>query len=283
MKTTFLISGVDMLYAIKSILTLGFKLLNFLKPKHLYRYIQLTPSVFRTQKLYDRKSQKILTLHIRDFVDFSTLSQVYFVEDYSIERLRRCEQLHNFYQSILNNGKIPLIIDCGGNIGLASRYFSENFPKAKIVCVEPDSKNIEQAKINATSPHISFLNAAVGSAQGRAVIVNPDKWSNAFRVKSTENGPLEMLTIPDILGLHSPDKYTPYLIKIDIEGYEAELFSCNTEWVKEFPLLVIELHDWFMKQTASSANFLLTVAPLKRDFVLQRDVVWSLSNDLSSN
>jgi hypothetical protein len=32
-------------------------------------------------------------------------------------------------------GDAPVILDCGGNIGLASRYFSENYTEAAVLCM----------------------------------------------------------------------------------------------------------------------------------------------------
>jgi len=33
------------------------------------------------------------------------------------------------------------ILDAGANIGTASRFFSNQFPDAKIIAIEPDSEN----------------------------------------------------------------------------------------------------------------------------------------------
>jgi hypothetical protein len=67
-------------------------------------------------------------------------------------------------------------------------------------------------------------------------------------------------------------------VKIDIEGFEEELFSKNTEWVDKFPLLVIELHDWMLPRDRTSAHFLTLIATLDRDFVYIGENVFSISN-----
>ncbi len=44
----------------------------------------------------------------------------------------------------------------------------------------------------------------------------------------------------------APRNSRPFIAKIDIEGFESELFSQNTDWVRLFSIIVIELHDWLL-------------------------------------
>jgi hypothetical protein len=69
-------------------------------------------------------------------------------------------------------------------------------------------------------------------------------------------------------------------VKIDIEGAEAELFSANTEWVDQTPLIIIELHDWLLSRQGISRNFLRCVSSLDRDFVHIGENIFSVKNDL---
>ncbi len=39
----------------------------------------------------------------------------------------------------------------------------------------------------------------------------------------------------------------PWIVKVDIEGGEADLFAANTEWVDAVPVIIIELHDWMLE------------------------------------
>jgi len=72
--------------------------------------------------------------------------------------------------------------------------------------------------------------------------------------------------------------FTPFIAKIDIEGAEEELFSADTGWVDEFPLLIIELHDGLIPTSASSRNFLRCMAERDRDFVYWGENVFSIAN-----
>ena len=53
------------------------------------------------------------------------------------------------YNSIIQRKHIPVIIDAGANIGLASIWFSEQFPACKIFAVEPDRGNLSVLARNA--------------------------------------------------------------------------------------------------------------------------------------
>jgi hypothetical protein len=38
----------------------------------------------------------------------------------------------------------------------------------------------------------------------------------------------------------------PFIAKVDIKGFEGDLFSANTEWLKESFVVFIEPHDWLL-------------------------------------
>ena len=68
----------------------------------------------------------------------------------------------------------------------------------------------------------------------------------------------------DILGKFESTRYEPLICKIDIEGGESDLFSANDAWIDQFPLIIIELHDWLLPGTSNSKNFLSAIS--KRNF-----------------
>lgn len=244
------------------------------------RFVLLTPSFFTNQYVYDRKKRIFLKLKIRSNIDFLTLCQIYQSNDYGLEKIGRHRELTARYQNILSEGKIPLIIDCGGNIGLATRYFSGDYPEAKILLVEPDHSNIEQAKVNNDQEKIHFYESAIGCRDERGKVIDPGLGEWGYRVETSQEGKTEIISINTLLETYTPERYLPFIVKIDIEGFEANLFLENTEWVDKFPLLIIELHDWMLPGSANSSNFLKTIALLNRDFVYNGENVFSISNNL---
>ena len=72
--------------------------------------------------------------------------------------------------------------------------------------------------------------------------------------------------------------YTPFLAKIDIEGAEADLFSRDTDWIDQFPLIIVELHDWLLPKQGTSRNFLRCIAARNRDFVYLGENIFSIRN-----
>lgn len=243
------------------------------------RYLLLTPAWRAGQVVYDRKTSKLSKVVIRDKIDFGTFHEIFLTEGYSLERLARHPEIQAYYETVVASGRTPLIIDCGGNIGLAARYFAENFSAARIVCIEPEAANIALARRNNVSGNIDFLHCAVGSRPGRGAIIDPALGNNAFRIEASPDGGTEILSINHLLARYGT-QYSPFIVKIDIEGFENELFSEHTEWVDKFPLLIVELHDWMLPRQGTTRNFLKTVAPLDRDFVFRGENVFSISNTL---
>lgn len=243
------------------------------------RYLLLTPSWRASQVFYDRKTSNLSKVIIRDKIDFGTFHEIFLTEGYSLERLARRPELQAHYEAVVASGRTPLIIDCGANIGLAARYFAENFSAARIVCIEPHAGNIALARRNNVSGNVDFLHGAVGSRPGRGAIIDPALGNNAFRIETSSGGGTEIFSINNVLAGYGA-QYSPFLVKIDIEGFENELFSENTEWVDRFPLLIIELHDWMLPRQGTTRPFLKTVASLDRDFVFRGENVFSISNTL---
>jgi FkbM family methyltransferase len=217
--------------------------------------------------------------------DWSTFVQVFVLEDYRLARLARWAELKAIYERIVAEGRRPLIVDCGANIGLSAVYFEECFPKALIVALEPEASNfgVMRRTIGKSSRTIC-LNAAISSVDGRVEVEDPGLGHCGFRTTPSQSpnagaGTVESFSFQTVLEKAAAhDKVEPFLAKIDIEGFEKELFASNTGWVDNFPVLVLELHDWMLPGTANSQNFLRTIASLDRDFVYYGENVFSIRN-----
>jgi hypothetical protein len=118
-------------------------------------------------------------------------------------------------------------------------------------------------------------------------VVDPGRGEWAYRTvsiaetdRTTEAVP--RVTINEIFRVHAANTF-PFLIKVDIEGAEGELFSANTDWVARTPLLIIELHDWLLPKQRTSQPFLRCIAQLDRDFVYLGETIFSIANELETS
>lgn len=244
------------------------------------RFYLLTPPMFSTAWVLDAARRRVITINIRDVYDFWVASQIFVHHDYSLEKLRRNREIFASYRELVAAGRKPLIIDCGGNSGMATRYFADTFPDAFVVCVEPDHGNIEAARKNNVSKNVAFLEVGVGSADTRGTISDPGEGNWAYQVKESAAGNVRIVSINTILAQYAD--FAPFLIKIDIEGFEENLFERNTEWIDRFSLLIIELHDWMLPTKSNSRNFLREMSKRDRDFVFFGENVFSISNRTTS-
>jgi FkbM family methyltransferase len=247
------------------------------------RFKLLTPPFLARQCVYDSATGQLIRLRIRNAIDWYVVVQIFGNNDYGFEKLARAGELMDCYQRMLGAGRQPLIIDCGANSGMATRFFREIFPRSRIVAIEPDEGNLQLAKENnpaAESTATQFRLAGVSSADGRGVLVDPNAGNWAFQTVATADGPLQMISINAILDELAQDAVAPYIIKIDIEGFESDLFSRNTDWLVKFPVLIIELHDYLLPKSGSSKNFLSEIAKLDRDFILSGENIFSIAHAL---
>ena len=242
------------------------------------RFIRLTPNQKGKIFFFDKHRMRVFDVHSRGFTDSGTSNQIYSNEDYSLRSLVRGGEMYGVYNQIVDSGGTPLIIECGGNIGLASRYFAEEFPKALVICVEPNKGNILAAKKNCEElNNVVVKEAAIGASCGFVDITNAEADPNFYRVAVTESPSLTpMVNVQELL--RENDKCSLFMIKIDIEGFEENLFSENVEWIDEAPLLIIELHDWMLPKEANSSNFLNAISKRNRDFVYVGENVFSIRN-----
>ena len=119
----------------------------------------------------------------------------------------------------------------------------------------------------------------MASEQGKLWLADPGIGELGFRVgKSVGKFQVKAITIADILGKFT--RYAPLICKIDIEGGESDLFRTNDAWVDQFPLIVIELHDWLLPGTSNSKTFLSAISKRNFDVVYRGENMFCFNNEL---
>jgi FkbM family methyltransferase len=234
--------------------------------------------LFTTQRVLHRHSRKIVALTIEHAVEFYVFRNIFYDEDYNMRGLGQWPNIKAAYEHIVTTGLTPLIIDCGANIGLSVVYFALEFPAARVVALEPHRENFQRA-VAATQgfERVRIIQGGIASESGSAQIVDPGMSTDAYRTEMMDAGDVRMFGVGDLLRDEARSA-VPFVIKIDIEGFESNLFEKNTAWIDDFTVLVIELHDWMLPQQANSRNFLRAVSRYYRDFVYFNENIFSIKN-----
>ncbi|MDB4976250.1 MAG: FkbM family methyltransferase [Myxococcaceae bacterium] len=207
--------------------------------------------------------------------DTDLFDQIILGRTYDFKQLRRWPEIAAFYQACNS----PLILDCGANIGAASIWFATQFPKATVVAVEPEPGNFRVLEENSGAPNMRAVHGAVSSTPGELQIVDPGLGSASFRTEHVHGQAGEHVRAYtlDELAAMVPGS-TPFVIKVDIEGAEQDLFDAHQYVLDQCPVVVIELHDWMLPRGRTSQSFLKWHASQDRDFVYIGENVYSLCN-----
>ena len=142
------------------------------------------------------------------------------------------------------------IVDVGGYIGLVSILLAREFPKAKIVCLEPSSENFSLAQRNcAPYPNIDVIRAALLPTSTAVELKDRGTGQWGFTVVERSEDCAISKTIEEVQGITIPEILSEYgktsidLLKLDIEGGEYALLKDRPAWVEKIAVVVAEIHD----------------------------------------
>jgi FkbM family methyltransferase len=166
--------------------------------------------------------------------DIHVFSQIFYMREY------RC----------LDHVKeADFIVDCGANVGYSAAYFLSRFPKATLVAVEPDPENFRLLGEN-LAPYGARSKAICEGiwSHETGLVFEPDsqgtgqEWGRMVReVREGEKPDVHAIDIGSILDGSGKERIS--ILKIDIEGSEAAVFSDNYHrWIDRVDNLVIEIH-----------------------------------------
>jgi FkbM family methyltransferase len=183
----------------------------------------------------------------------------------------------NIYREIVASGLQPLIIDCGANIGASVTWFAARYPEAHIIAVEPAAENFGLLRRNCAGLDVDLRLAGIASADGRAYLDNPSGAHMGFRTTSERRGvEIDLVSVGSLLDSKPASAYAPFLLKVDIEGAEKNLFDGDTDAINRFPLIILEPHDWLMPGHQTSQEFFRFHAATGREFCMKHENVASI-------
>ncbi len=150
-----------------------------------------------------------------------------------------------FIKGIYNfrtHNNIPVIIDCGANMGMSLLFFSINYPAAKIYAFEPDVsvidtliKNIETYQMT----NVELFKKAVWDSNGFLEFFTDGGMGGRLENNYRNQDPtiVETIRLRDFIG----QKYVDFL-KMDIEGAEFVVIKDCEPVLKQIDNIFIEYH-----------------------------------------
>jgi FkbM family methyltransferase len=140
-----------------------------------------------------------------------------------------------------------IIVDAGANIGCSAIFFTHEYPRARILAVEPEASNYSILRENIRPyPNIRAIHAALWAADEVLAVVDAGLGHWGFQVQlpnaATHKvvGTVQGLSLPRLMSRHRIRFID--LLKMDIEGSEHLLFASPLPWLALVGSFVMEIH-----------------------------------------
>jgi FkbM family methyltransferase len=178
-----------------------------------------------------------------------------------------------------------VIVDGGANIGLASIFYAQKYPDARIIAIEPERSNYEMlVKNTACYPRITPVLAALWKSEKELDVVDVGAGHTTFQTQETTEAPMrgviartKAITVGRLMaefGISAID-----LLKIDIEGAEKDLFDGRTDWLKRVGVIAVEFHERMRPGSTASVR---AATPEFEDSWTQGDVTYLARKGLAA-
>lgn len=208
--------------------------------------------------------------------DYSIFWQCVVRTQYNLARFPHMQEIQRRAQAMIAAGQVPLVIDGGANIGLSLRGFARDFPQAHVIAVEPDDDNFRVLTANARelAGQHTLVQGAVASQSGHSRIIARERGSAGFMTEYCDAADPEAIraySVADLVGMVPNGR--PWIVKLDIEGGQDELFSRDTGWVADADLIMLEPDDWAFPWGGTTVNFLRALSQHRFDYVLDGEML----------
>jgi FkbM family methyltransferase len=144
--------------------------------------------------------------------------------------------------------KVEVVLDCGANVGYSSAWFLSRWPACRVLAVEPDAENFAALARNlapygrrATLLRAGLWSHPTGLAMRDDLYRGGGAWARQVREATPGDASIPAHDVPGLLLAAGAARAS--LLKIDIEGAEAAVFSGDCGWLERIDNLVIEIHD----------------------------------------
>lgn len=228
---------------------------------------------YSTRYLEIRNNPTIFYYRSTSNGDCGVFNQIFNDQSYNIERWKQGFALLKYQEELLSCFKNPLIIDAGANIGASTIFFKKFYKNPFVFAIEPEIGNFELLKLNTNFfDNIELFNGALSFNDTNLYLTDPNLSDWAFRTQEIQDSNdcgllINSISPKTIIETTKRKGCTPFVFKIDIEGFESVLFRHDSSWLDKFPLVVIELHDWLFPFEGTSKSFLKAVLEFDFDFI----------------
>lgn len=153
-----------------------------------------------------------------------------------------------FVEEHYNSTHLPdtaeTIFDLGANIGASTSWLAERYPTARVVAVEPDSRNFWMLRRNTEhyGTRVIPVKGGVWSHPTR-LDLRPGHDSKPWSIRVVEDptGPLEAYSIDELMTRHACERID--ILKMDIERAEEVVLSHCDKWIASVGVLLVEFHS----------------------------------------
>lgn len=196
----------------------------------LYKLLKCGDSVVPV-RMHSRRLGPLVCRNCRE--DFEAINTVLCFDAYHVDAP------HRPYRSV---------VDLGGNIGIASRYFHFMLPHVRILAIEPYAPNCELFKMNMSligKAPVDLLECAVGMRDGVGWLTDGCGFDRVA-VKPVDchqsASDRQAVVIRSLTGLLQ-GLPGPILLKMDIEGAETDVLKSREQWAGDVGRMMIEFHN----------------------------------------
>ena len=200
--------------------------------------------------------------------DLEVARQILIQQSYQFHPQEVHDRVQGRYEAILAAGKRPIIVDAGANIGVSSIWFAREYEDARIVAIEPDQGSLAVLRKNVGAfKNCIVLDAALGGERGFATLTNSEE-NLAWTVQTERSiSGIPIVTVQDAFEASGGDE--PFIVKIDIEGFERDVFASNVGWLESTYVVILEPHDWMFPGKRTSATFQRAMAEMPFELFLR--------------
>lgn len=191
--------------------------------------------------------------------------------------MERSYDLNTIYRLDDRINRLETIVDLGGNTGLAAAYLTARYRPETLLSVEPIPANqamlrrnralsgmdwiVEDAAVAGTARPLDFAVSGFWDTCTAVEEVIELRRSRPYRLENVLARPsitVPARTVADLLEHHHLGHVD--LLKVDVEGSEAEIFAAPQPWMRQVERIVLEVHDKYIdgervRDTMRAAGF----------------------------